>query len=307
MRRVVRPPNSEADAIRAAATRWHHEYMAYQVSPAQRASYRERGAAHLPAVVAPEWVARLRAAFDEVMAASADPGWVAPQSGTQNPLTIVRGASDVMATNMVPTHTSFGGFVAESGIADAVAALIGSETLRFWIDATFEKRGPAGGSATAWHHDICTWPFWGEHMPIVWVPLTDVGPDDTPLITLDGSHAAGTRYHSPFSRQDVALRAPYRPWSELTAMAESDAPRSTWPMPAGDILVMHPATVHASAAWPEGRHGRRLAISLRFLGDDVIWAPDEFAVPIPKLDTHPSMTHGAPPPADLFPPLRLNA
>jgi ectoine hydroxylase-related dioxygenase (phytanoyl-CoA dioxygenase family) len=272
------------------------------VTDDERETYRSKGAVRLRGVVSAAYIARLTMAIETLVAASAEPGWRAPESATQNPLTIVHGASDFMATNMVPAHPDLRAFVTESGIARIVASLIDSTTLRFWIDAVFEKRGPAGGAATAWHHDICTWPFWGEQMPILWVPLTDVGADDTPLMTLDGSHRGGVRYYSPFSTPGLALSPPYRPWQDLLDAAEADDARiSTWPMPAGDVLVMHPATVHASKAWPEGRAGRRLALSLRWLGDDARWAPDAFAVRIPRLVDNPLMIHGAPPPDALFP------
>ncbi len=264
-----------------------------------RDTYARKGAVQLSGLISPAWIAALTAAFDEVAQASTDPDWQAPTSASQNPLRVVRTDGELMATNMVPAHPAFGRFVTDPEIIGAIADVVGSRTLRFWIDAVFEKRGGAG---TPWHHDVCTWPFWGEQMPIFWVPLTDVGIDDAPLTTLDGSHLGGVRYHSPFSRQDVAVRPPYRPWQELLdAVAAPDAPISTWPMAAGDCLVMHPATVHASRSWNGTTGKRRLAISLRFLGDDVRWEPDEFAVPIPALDTHPSMRRGAPPPDDLFP------
>jgi ectoine hydroxylase-related dioxygenase (phytanoyl-CoA dioxygenase family) len=276
--------------------------MTYRITSAHRDSYRGKGAARLQGAIGLDWIERLSAAFTDVIEESTAPGYCSPESATQNPLTVVRGPSDIMATNMVPTHPAFRAFIEQSGIAAIVADLVESETLRFWIDAAFEKRGPAGGSATAWHHDVCTWPFWGEQMPILWVPLTDVGPDDTPLKTLDGSHQGGVRYYSPFSRSGLQLRAPYRPWQDLLDATQApDAPISTWTMPRGDCLIMHPATVHASDAWPEGRQGRRLAISLRWLGADVRWAPDEFAVDIPRLSSHPLMVHGAPPPETLFP------
>jgi len=279
---------------------------AFQVTDAHRADYARLGAVRLAGAIPLAWVARLRDAFEAVMAASERPDFDANDfaSPTQNALNIRRGPSDVMATNMVPAHPDFVAFVRDSDMARIVADLVGSERLRFWIDAVFEKRGPAGEGATPWHHDICTWPFWGEQMPILWVPLTDVGPEDAPLVTLDGSHSGGVRYHSPFSNQNVEIRPPYRPWDELMAAALApDAPTRAWPMPAGDCLVMHPAIVHSSRPWRQGHPGRRLAISLRWLGDDVRWDPDEFAVPIPKLDSNPLMRRGAPPPDELFPPV----
>ena len=263
------------------------------------ASYAEKGAVRLEGIVSPASIAELTTAFDEVAAKAADCRWQPPTGATQNPLKIVRGDGETMATNMVPTHAAFRAFVEDTRLTAAVAETIGSATLRFWIDAVFEKRG---GEGTPWHHDVCTWPFWGEQMPIVWVPLSDVGAGDAPLVTLDASHHGGTRYHSPFSRQDLALRPPYRPWQELLdAVAAPDALSTTWTMRAGDCLVIHPATIHASRAWAGATGTRRLAVSLRYLGDDARWAPDEFAVPIPALDAHPSMVRGAPPPGDLFP------
>jgi hypothetical protein len=67
------------------------------------------------------------------------------------------------------------------------------------------------------------------------------------------------------------------------------------------MLLMHPQMIHSSRARKAGTPGRRIGLSTRWIGSDVVWNPDAYAVSIPKLSGNPKMGAGKPPPVDVFP------
>ncbi|MBK6597749.1 MAG: phytanoyl-CoA dioxygenase family protein [Proteobacteria bacterium] len=192
--------------------------------------------------------------------------------------------------------------VLTSPAPEIVAALTGTRSLRLWMDGTFLKEGQAAGTATPWHNDECTYSLVGEQCPSLWIALTDVEADNSPLTTLDGSNKDRYRYHSPFSPQDVERPSDYRPWSELQArVAAADAPISTWPAKRGDAVLLHPKTIHGALPRTAERAGRRLGFSVRWMGDDVVWRPNVLTRLSHDDNGHPEFQEGAPPPESVFP------
>ena len=184
---------------------------------------------------------------------------------------------------------------------ELVARLMRSRSVRFWMDATFVKDGSSAESATPWHNDECTFPFRGEMMPSFWVALTDVTMDNAPIVTLRGSNRDPWRYHSPMSNPE-AFEVEHIPWSHLERrVTRTDAPKDIWPCRAGDVLLIHPKTIHASLPRTAQDRGRRIALTTRWLGDDVRWAPNSLSIRIPSLQASGMMRFGEPPPAELFP------
>jgi len=251
-----------------------------------------------------DWVAPLARAIDAVLTRARAPGFVATGRVThQNAPRIEQEfGGGLMALNLVPFAETFADWQWRSPAAEIVARVMQSRCARYWIDATFLKDRASATDATPWHNDVCTWPFWGEKMAILWIALTDVDMDNAPLRTVLGSHIGHSRYDSPFFPPDLPRPAVYRPWQELLDRAAApDARVRAWTMRAGDCLVVHPAVIHSSLP-RRAAAGRRLAFSTRWLGDDVIWAPDALTAPLTKsLTDHPLMTRGGPPPDALFP------
>ena len=79
-----------------------------------------------------------------------------------------------------------------------------------------------------------------------------------------------------------------------------DADIRVWTAKAGDILIIHPKTIHASLPRTGNDGGRRLAFTVRWVGSDVVWEPTPLTTLSP-FDTHPLMERGKPPPETLFP------
>lgn len=280
------------------------------VTAEHRAIWQRDGIVHLPGLFR-DWVDPLLGGIDRVIARSNDPTHPRRQPfaySPQNPLYVSGGAGGVevggtMGLYLVPHDAELTRWVEASPAGEITAAITGSRRMRYWQDAVFVKTGGAQ-DGTPWHNDDCTWPFRGEQMAILWIALTDVGPEDAPLVTLRGTHADPWRYYSPMSVPGLEPNADYHPWEELLAKANSpDIPHDVWTVRAGDALVMHPRLIHASLPRQRQTPGRRVSFSTRWLGDDVRWAPDPYTFPIESLRDDPRMRIGAAPPDSLFPPV----
>jgi len=278
------------------------------VTQAQIEQYTTEGCTRVEGVFDAAWITGLRDAIERIEAvfdAGGAPALVT-EAPAQNPPSIHRtGKGGVQLRNCLHADRVLLDWLTDSPAAETVGTLMGASSVRFWMDATFIKTGgPDGGgpdSATPWHNDVCTFPFTGEHLPSLWLALTDVGRDNAPMLTLTGSNRDTHRYHSPLSRQDVTLPG-YHGWQELLdRVSEPSADVRVWEAKAGDILLIHPKTIHASLPRAAGLPGTRIAFTTRWIGSDVVWAPDALSASIPRLSENPLMIAGAPPPESLFP------
>ena len=219
----------------------------------------------------------------------------------QNPPSIHRGEGQVQLRNFAQHLPILRDWLWNSAAAEVVARLMGARHVRYWMDASFIKEGSSADSATPWHNDECTFPFRGQMMPSFWVALTDVPLENAPIVTLAGSNRDPWRYHSPMSDQS-AFELEHIPWSHLERrVADPDAPRRVWPCAMGDILLIHPKTIHASLPRTAQYSGQRIALTTRWLGDDVVWQPNRLTIRIPSIESTGLMKPGAPPPDELFP------
>ena len=274
-----------------------------RVSDAQRQTYQELGTVHIPGQVAAPAIAGLTELLDEVIEAvrngelgpPVDPHQVFQDTAMEDHDGYIR------LVSIIPRVPAVRDWLLGSGLVEVIADLIGANSLRLGLDGTFSKIGVASETATPWHNDECTSSLLGEQNVALWIGLTDVDENNSPLITLAGSHRDKYRYHSPFSPQDVELPPGYRPWSELLDRAQApDADVRVWTTKAGDILVNHVKTIHAALPRKSDDGGRRLAFTVRFIGDDVVWNPNPLTTMSP-FDSSPLMERGKPPPEELFP------
>lgn len=270
------------------------------------AAYERDGTVLVPGAFA-DWVDPLTSSVMAVIDGQRS-GDITPDgalSGFQNLLNVVENfGGGAMALNIVPYNDGFSEWLNTSAAAEMTAAIMRSQKSRFWVDATFLKEEGAASEGTPWHNDTCTWPFWGRQMTILWIALTDVGPDNGPLITVRGTHQGDGRYYSTFFPQDQTPPPGYRPWQDLMDQAEGpNAEIQTWTMKRGDCLFMHPTTIHGSEPRTAETGAPRMAFSTRWLGDDAVWKPDPLTERMTeRLNAHPGMTFNAPPPDDVIPP-----
>ena len=236
--------------------------------------YDVHGAIHLPGFLGNESLSRLQGVVDTAIATLGQPhrmGQAASFLRSEGRLTmryLWRDNADLRQVLLQPALAQF------------IANIIGSKTLRFWFDLTFVHfAAEAGkpGMGTPWHHDVPSFSFKGDLMPSLWLALTPAHATLSRLMFIDGSHRTNQGYYrSPElpkpapGEQDGFIDLP-----DFDAMiARGDVRRLTWDCAAGDAILLHPATVHGAQGHDgHGAYPQRIAMTTRWLGDDVRFLP----------------------------------
>ncbi len=256
---------------------------------ALKASYDADGVVLLRGFIRGEWLSTLQDAVADYR--KRDPG----NGQTQN---FSRSPGRVVIRWMGREIEAIQQFVTTSGVAPVVAQLCGAKQLKFWYDLTlvYTVGSPYGGSP--WHHDIPAFPFRGSQMPSLWIALSPVDEDRSPLVFVKGSHKSGALY-PPSADSAKELPPGYAPqpdWDGLAARGEVE--KIWWPMQAGDALLMHQNVVHSTTN-NRSKDGERISIITRWIGDDVRWQRDAYSMQIPGVDPA-SVADGAVPTGSAF-------
>lgn len=237
------------------------------------AFYEEHGVVRLPGLIEPDWVERILATIDET-AALAD----APQPPGRD-LSFGRGDGRMTIRYMWRDVPLVREFLLRRELAEPIARIVGTKTLRFWFDLTFIHTGSGGeaGVGTPWHHDIAAFTFKGEQLPSLWMAMTPADAQRSRLMFIDGSHKSVPGYfRTPDNPRpadgsdDGFLDLP--DFDALVAAGQEKI--ITWDCAPGDAIIIHPYVVHGALGNTSGdAHGRRVAITTRWLGDDVRFLP----------------------------------
>jgi ectoine hydroxylase-related dioxygenase (phytanoyl-CoA dioxygenase family) len=162
--------------------------------------------------------------------------------------------------------------LAESPAADIAAALWGGRDVWFMYEQVFLKEG-GEARRTPWHQDSSYLPIEGRMIAVMWITFEPVAKEDS-LEFVRGSHRGILYDGSRFDPADDT--APLYGDGSMPRLPAIEADRSrfdivSWAVAPGDVLVFHPAMLHGGAPTHAGR--RRRTLSLRFFGDDAIYAP----------------------------------
>ena len=271
-----------------------------------RASYLANGVCVVPDVLAPAQTARLRAAVEEIVAqAPAVVDRVTPYlaaDGTQ----AVAYDGGYYVEYLSRSAPRLAALLAESALPAVARELLGCDEVVFWRDEIHYKHAASGGNATPWHHGAGSFPFKGEDALTLWLPLTDVGPDDGPLLTVADTHRdTSFRYRPPTrcaaTEDDGSV---YRTIPDFDALAAEGRCRiDRWTMRAGTALGFHPYTVHGSG--PNRGGAPRIAYVSRWLGRDARYEPDVYSVVEAGIDA--AVLRDGLPDSPLFPRFRAAA
>ena len=153
------------------------------------------------------------------------------------------------------------------------ANLWGSANVWYFAEEVFLKSGGKGGR-TPWHQDTSYLPWAGMHWANAWISFEGV-PKPNSLEMVRGSHR-GIQYDGTNFADPNDPTAPLHGGDALPRLPDIEAKRKedpkaydilSWATKPGDIVVMHPGTLHGGAP-VDTNFRERHTLVLRFFGDD---------------------------------------
>jgi ectoine hydroxylase-related dioxygenase (phytanoyl-CoA dioxygenase family) len=227
----------------------------------QRTAFRDDGVVCLRGAFMPPALELARAAFDWSLAhPSPAANRYAGGEGTFY--------QDLANPKALPAYQNV---IGDSPAADLVAALWGSDDVWFMYEQVFLKEG-GESRRTPWHQDSSYLPIEGAQIAVVWIAF-DAVPKADSLEFVRGSHRGVMYDGSRFDPTDDT--APLYGDGSLPRLPDIEAERArwdivSWSVEPGDVLVFHPGVLHGGA--PTHRGTRRRTLSLRFFGNDAVYA-----------------------------------
>lgn len=269
--------------------------------------YARVGVVHIPGLLTQDWIDRLMASIQSVVAAAkplkSDRGGNETRSlGPDSEIMLLAAPGRKTIRWMSRDLADVKSFFTHSGVAPVVARVIGAKQLQYWFDLTFiHEPNVADAEGSPWHHDISSFPFDGTQIPSLWIALTDVDAGTSPLLTIEGSHNWKKKLVPPvYVKPNAVLPVDFGPSPDFDQMIEKgEAKILSWDnIQRGDALLIHPYNVHG--AKPNKSANARVAFTTRWMGDDVVWNPTELSMPVPGVD-YGQVTRGQRPSGPAFP------
>jgi ectoine hydroxylase-related dioxygenase (phytanoyl-CoA dioxygenase family) len=240
-------------------------------------AYERDGVILIRNVIGPDWLERLTTLTEGILA---EPSQWASDTGDQGGEGRGRALDE---RYLWRENDEVRRFVFESGIASLVGQAMRTNTLRFYFDHWFVKE-PGTMTGTPWHQDAPYWPFTGRQIASLWLSLSPVDRDASALELVKGSHTWNKTYKprrfvKTDPKTDWLREAEAAPGDEIPDIEGNRDAYDIFcePMNPGDGLIFSAWMIHAA---PHNRsEHRRVAVSTRWLGDDVRWNPNPRADP----------------------------
>lgn len=248
------------------------QYKSPTIDEGQQESFRRDGVVVIRQAISPDWVKRMKRFAQEQL--DAPSRW-----GNDQPEDSGKGGRLFTDRYMWRTHADMRAFTFESGMAALVGQLMGSQTARLYFDHLLIKE-PSTLAPTPWHQDAPYWPFQGRQIASAWVALTDATVEGSAMEFVRGSHADGRVYRPEvFGDAKKSASASWTTKSHAEPVPNIEGNRAAfdmvgWDMQAGDAVVFSAGVLHGARGNASASQ-RRIAISTRWLGDDVLWSPSE--------------------------------
>ncbi len=167
-------------------------------------------------------------------------------------------------------------FIRESGCARLAAQALQSQSVRFYFDHLLVKKIRTE-AVTPWHQDAPYWPFRGKQIASIWLALTPVTVAGSSLEFVRGSHLNNVYYLPEVFGGENNRSGQWAAEQKGEPVPDIESERSAYDiigfdLEPGDALIfsawiLHGAPGNASATQ------NRVALSTRWLGDDVVWDP----------------------------------
>ncbi len=254
--------------------------------------FRTDGALVVRGLFDPDEVATLRTFIDEVVAAPSPRGILASPPGEPAFFEDFCNWHD---------HVELVDLLYRSAAADAAAALMSSNEVRFFHDHVLVKE-PGAQQRTPWHQDQPYYNVAGRQNVSMWIPVDPVERANT-VEFVAGSHRGTWYLPTTFLTEE----ARWFPPGSLEAVPDVDGRRDElevlgWDLEPGDAVCFHMLSLHAAAG--NSATVPRRVVSLRFLGDDATHAPRHWVTSPEFPGLADELADGAPMDHPLFPLLR---
>jgi ectoine hydroxylase-related dioxygenase (phytanoyl-CoA dioxygenase family) len=209
------------------------------LTQAQREFYFTEGYILLERVIGEEWLAKLRAATDEMVERSRKVG-KSDQVFDLEPDHRADAPRLRRVSNPVEHHPVYWEYVTRSPLPDIVADLVGPHVKFHHSKLNFKWAN--GGEEVKWHYDISFWPHTNYSPLTVGTYIYDCGLDNGPLQVMPRSHVEVEPLFTQFDHQGR--------W--IGCLRDEDAARldlgraATLTGPAGSLTIHNCRTLHAS-------------------------------------------------------------
>jgi len=234
------------------------------VTAEQVGEYQRDGVTLLRGAVAAAELADLAGAVEQNLAEPSD--WASDYTPSD------RGGrffGDYVSWQRIPAYRDV---ALRSALPRVAAALMQSTTVRFFHEHVLVKE-PGTAEVTPWHHDQPYYCVDGDQNVSMWISLDPV-PATAGVEFLVGSHRWGRNF---VPRKFVDSTAYASAESGFELVPDIDAERNrhrivSFDVQPGDVIAFHYRILHAAPGTAGLTPYRRRAVSMRYLGDDAVFA-----------------------------------
>ena len=241
-----------------------------QLSEHEVAQFRSAGVVKVPACIDASWVGLLREVADQQLQAPSP--WV-------NDVNAGASENRLFTDRYLWRHNDvIYRFVHESGCARLAAQAMGSDSARFYFDHLLIKKVNTP-TVTPWHQDAPYWPFRGKQIASIWLALTPVTVEGSGMEFIRGSHLDDVYYLPQVFNGADNKAGQWATEQRGVPVPDIDANREdydivSFDMAPGDALIFSAWILHGARGNSSSTQDR-VALSTRWLGDDVLWDPRE--------------------------------
>ena len=241
-----------------------------KLSEEEVASFRTNGVVKVSGAVDPSWIPELLAVAD---------GQLTKPSKWVNDVNAGASENRLFTDRYLWRHNDvIHRFVHDSGCARLAAQAMGSNSARFYFDHLLIKKVNTP-TITPWHQDAPYWPFRGKQIASIWLALTPVTVEGSGMEFIRGSHLDDVYYLPEVFGGADNKSGQWANEQRGVAVPDIDANREeydivSFDMAPGDALIFSAWILHGARGNSSSTQDR-VALSTRWLGDDVLWDPRE--------------------------------
>ena len=179
------------------------------------------------------------------------------------------------------SYAAYAGMLSRSPVPALLRGLWDGGPVWYMYEQIFHKE--ATDNFTPWHQDTPYMPVAGEHLAVVWISLDAVSREGALEFCL-GSHRGPLFNGTSFKPGDPT--DPFYKTGDLPRLPDIEADRSAWTIAGwasepGDAILFHPGMLHGGGV--PGSAGRRRTLTLRFFGEDAVYAARPGPVAAPRV------------------------